>query len=63
MAEKGEGDVENVEQLQRDPSDGEEIGQAETHTHDAVFGEITEGGPNYRSVCCPETVNKVVCAN
>lgn len=21
------------------------------YTHDAVFGEITEGGPNYRNVC------------
>lgn len=21
-------------------------------SHDAVFGEITEDGPNYRNVCC-----------
>lgn len=25
----------------------------EEYTHDAVFGEIREGGPNYRNVCIP----------
>jgi hypothetical protein len=23
--------------------------------HDAVFGEITEEGPNYRNVCCTDS--------
>lgn len=25
----------------------------DTSTYDAVFGEITEDGPNYRNVCIP----------
>lgn len=27
------------------------VGQVEEGSHDAVFGEITGDGPNYRSVC------------
>lgn len=27
-------------------------GQVLEAQHDAVFGEITEEGPNYRDVCC-----------
>lgn len=28
-----------------------EVPEYEDATHDAVFGEITEEGPNYRNVC------------
>jgi hypothetical protein len=33
--------------LRRTPSHNGDIGEG---THDAVFGEITEDGPNYRAV-------------
>lgn len=35
------------------PSQTEQVGQiyeSQDYSHDAVFGEITEDGPNYRSV-------------
>lgn len=35
------------------PSQIGEVQDTETPTYDAVFGEITEGGPNYRNVCLP----------
>jgi len=31
--------------------DGQADGQVVEAQHDAVFGEITEEGPNYRDVC------------
>lgn len=36
------------ESLGRVPSNA--AGEVDTIAHDAVFGEITEGGPNYRNV-------------
>jgi hypothetical protein len=30
-----------------------DVGQVNESSHDAVFGTITEDGPNYRSVCVP----------
>jgi hypothetical protein len=33
------------------PSQTGQIFEDQTYTHDAVFGEITEEGPNYRNVC------------
>lgn len=35
-----------------------EVQDTETPTYDAVFGEITEGGPNYRNVCLPYVYNQ-----
>lgn len=35
------------------PSQIGEVQDTETPTYDAVFGEITEDGPNYRNVCLP----------
>lgn len=34
------------------PSQGDlKVEDGQSHVHDAVFGEITEEGPNYRNVC------------
>lgn len=33
------------------PSQTGQIFENQTYVHDAVFGEITEEGPNYRNVC------------
>lgn len=35
----------------RDAEDLASIALQETYLHDAVFGEVQEGGVNYRSVC------------
>ena len=40
-------DMENAE---LPPSMMGEVGEVTTARHDAVFGEITEDGPNYRDV-------------
>lgn len=45
--EKKDGDLTPV------PSQTEQVGQiyeSQEYSHDAVFGELTEGGPNYRNV-------------
>lgn len=34
------------------PSQTSEILKEENITHDPVFGEVTEDGPNYRNVSC-----------
>jgi len=46
-SEKGVEDVENGSELKADDSTNI---QGQT---DAVFGEVVEGGPNYRNVCSP----------
>jgi hypothetical protein len=33
-----------------DPPEAFQYGETETHVEDAVFGEVSEGGPNYRNV-------------
>lgn len=38
------------EKLGTDPSQLGDIIEDQTYAHDAVFGEITEDGPNYRNV-------------
>lgn len=41
------------EKLGTDPSQLGDIREDQTYAHDAVFGEITEDGPNYRDVRVP----------
>lgn len=36
--------------IQRSPSQCSEDGESSPHIEDAVFGEVSEGGPNYRNV-------------
>ncbi|KAF4452873.1 neutral amino acid permease [Fusarium albosuccineum] len=36
--------------LERTPSQGSQAGETSTTVEDAVFGEVSEGGPNYRNV-------------
>lgn len=44
-------DIEASPPIAREPSQlGEIIKEQDTYTHDAVFGEVTEDGPNYRNV-------------
>ena len=43
---------ENLEELDNTPSQLGELDQPPTYTNDAVFGETTEDGPNYRNVSC-----------
>lgn len=44
----------SVDKHDRDPSvkhiDDVEYGPADVRVHDAVFGDVTEHGPNYRNV-------------
>lgn len=47
MAEKKESS-----NLTPSPSQEDQV-QGSQRTHDAVFGEIREDGPNYRNVCFP----------
>lgn len=47
MAEKKESTS-----LTPSPSQEDQV-QGSQRTHDAVFGEIREDGPNYRNVCSP----------
>ena len=35
--------------MEEDPK-VEHLDRVPSHTHDDVFGELTEGGPNYRNV-------------
>lgn len=30
-----------------------------SHMEDAVFGEVSEGGPNYRNVCLASRIHRV----
>lgn len=39
------------EELATVPSQIGEIHNGTSYTHDAVFGDITDDGPNYRNVC------------
>lgn len=44
-------DIEASPPIAREPSQpGEILKEQNTYTHDAVFGEVTEDGPNYRNV-------------
>ena len=40
----------DMEKTTQDPSQNGEVLASNTIEHDAVFGEITEDGPNYRNV-------------
>lgn len=49
----------DVEDLATVPSHIGEVHDDPTQAHDAVFGEITDKGPNYRNVCilkCTQTL-------
>ena len=50
MAEKGNKDA--YSDVEAPPVPAESITMGNTTTQDAVFGEMTEDGPNYRSVIC-----------
>lgn len=43
-------DLEPSGVIQRSPSQCSEDGESSPHIEDAVFGEVSEGGPNYRNV-------------
>ncbi|RSL55147.1 hypothetical protein CEP53_007221 [Fusarium sp. AF-6] len=43
-------DLEPSGVIQRSPSQCSEDGESSPHVEDAVFGEVSEGGPNYRNV-------------
>ena len=49
-------DIEAPEPIIHVPSQMGEILKGEHTTHDAVFGEVTEDGPNYRNVSLLESV-------
>jgi hypothetical protein len=44
---------EDLEQPATEPSQAIGVYHDPSVNHDAVFGEITEEGPNYRDVCIP----------
>lgn len=52
----GSVDIVPVDRYDNDPSikqlDDVEYGPADVKVHDAVFGDVTEEGPNYRNVSC-----------
>lgn len=43
-------DKKNDESVAQDSSKIDQIYENQVHSHDAVFGEITGEGPNYRNV-------------
>lgn len=53
MSPDPEKDIENKEQIQRRASVMD--GTCTDTIHDEVFGDITEGGPNYRAVSFPNS--------
>ena len=50
LGSKSPGDLEAPRHIEDTPSQYGEIIKNENTTHDAVFGELNEGGPNYRNV-------------